>query len=95
MKFIKLIIEFNFLKFFYVKKDNYLLSGFLAACVFSTSVYAMEWPILDSADPQKSLHKTIISSLLGRPGEEYQGGEFKGNFFVVQGNGVDQHGTRI
>lgn len=49
----------------------------------------MEWPVLDSADSQKPLHKTIISSIFGRPGEEYQGGKFKGNFFVVQGNGVD------
>ena len=76
------------------RQYNYFLSGFLAACVSSVSAYAMDWPVLDSADPQRPIHKTIISSILGRAGEAYQGGKFKGNFFVVQGNGVDQQQNR-
>lgn len=91
MKFTNLTIAFDFFKFVYINKYTFLLSILLAVCVCSTSAYTMEWPVLDSADPQKPLHKTIISSIFGRPGEEYRGGKFKGNFFVLQGNGIDQH----
>lgn len=90
MEFIKAIMEFVFLKFICVKKYNYLLSVLFIICVCSTSICAMEWPVLDSADPQKPRHKKIIGSIFGRPGEEYCGGKFKENVFVVQGHGVDQ-----
>lgn len=77
-----------------LKKHTYFLIGFLAASANCIWAYAIEWPILDSWDSQKPLHKKILSSILGRPGEKYRGGKFKGNFFVIQGNGVDREKNR-
>jgi hypothetical protein len=76
------------------QKYFYLLVSFLSAHIYCFCAYAIEWPILDSSHPQKILHRKIIGSIFGRPDQEYWGGRFKGNFFVIQGNGVDQQQNR-
>jgi hypothetical protein len=53
--------------------------------LFTISAYAsVDWPDLDSSSGD--VQKTIISSVLGRVGEEYKGGQFHNNWFVVQGD---------
>lgn len=63
---------------------------FLLLTALSQSIsYSSEiaWPDLDSS--KNDTHKLIVSSILGREGEDYKGGKYKGNFFVLQGNGID------
>jgi|GEM_PF-4608863 len=74
-----------------VRAFKSFLSLIFAASVFSAAAHATDWPTLDSADLERPVHKTIISSILGRPGEAYHGGQYKTNFFVIQGNGVNRN----
>lgn len=71
------------------------LSFIIALISLKNLSLSTEWPVLKSYDQKQPAHRTILSSILGREGEEYEGGEYKGIFFVIQGNGVDRHNRQI
>lgn len=73
---------------------NSIISILITAAITAQSALALDWPNLDSNDPARPVHKTIISSILGRAGENYHGGQYMNNHFVIQGEGVNEKENR-